>query len=115
MGYCLYEMPDGKKELINVDDVNIDIIIDLVRRYVNDEIGIMLKNYIDSLSYEGLKFNSDFEVYEAENESFRDALNEIDSILQQYEDKLERGDEKFSRKRALSLFEDIHMIIDSEI
>lgn len=118
MGYVLYEMPDGRKELINFDTDN-DYVIDLVKRYCGDNFATMLSGYIKSLQdkadYETLKFNSDFEAYEAENEEFRDALNEIESLLQQYEYGLERGSEKFSRKRIESLFSDIHMTIEGVI
>ena len=75
--------------------------------YIND-----LKGQAD---YETLKFNSDMEAYEAENEDFRTVLCDIESLLQQYEYGLERGSEAFSRKRVFRLFEEIHRLIGEVI
>ena len=122
MGYMPYKMPDGKTELLDmegVSDRDLNNILDVISRYCNDDLARILSNYIKELrdiaDYETLKFNSDFEAYEAENEDFRNTLNEIESILQQYEYKVERGEEKFSRKRVFAIFGDIHELIDEVI
>lgn len=116
MSYTMYELPNGKKELINfTSDSGISNALDIVSCYCGNDIAKGLNTCINDLKnradYEMLKFNSDFEAYEAENEVFTDALNEIESILQQYEYKLDDGQEKFSRKRILKLFNEIHSII----
>lgn len=122
MGYVPYKMTDGKTELIDicsVSDRDLNSILDIISRYCCDDLAQILSKYIkqlrDSADYETLKFNSDFAVCEAENEDFRDTLNEIDSTLKDYEYKLERGEEKFSRKRVFKIFDDIHDLICEEI
>ena len=116
MSYTMYELLNGKKELIDfTSDSGISSALDIVSCYCGDDIARGLTTCIDDLKnradYEMLKFNTDFDVYEVENETFRDALNEIESILQQYEYKLDNDQEKFSRKRILKLFNEIHSTI----
>lgn len=69
-------------------------------RYANEKIAEMT-------DYETMRFNSDFDAYEEENEQFRNTLQEIESLLQQYEDKLDHGG-RVSRKAVERLFEQIH-------
>ena len=68
----------------------------------------------DAADYETLKFNSDMDAYEAENETFRNTLQEIESLLQQYENKVERG-QRFTRVDVFKLFEEIHKLIGDVI
>ena len=68
----------------------------------------------DAADYETLKFNSDMGAYEAENETFRNTLQEIESLLQQYENKVERG-QRFTRVDVFKLFDEIHKLIGDVI
>ena len=51
----------------------------------------------------------------ADYETFRTVLQDIESLLQQYEYGLERDKEPFSRKRVFKLFEEIHRLIGEVI
>ena len=68
----------------------------------------------DAADYETLKFNSDMGAYESENETFRNTLQEIESLLQQYENKVERG-QRFTRVDVFKLFDKIHKLIGDVI
>ena len=85
----------------------------------NGDFATALMDYISDLEdradYEKMKLDTDMEAYEAENEDFRTTLYDIESLLQQYEDKLDDGREKFSRKRVFKLFEEIHRLINEVI
>ena len=111
-------LPDKEKFIIDFENGDRDI-ENVVADFCGEEFATELMNYIDGLKdradYEELKFNSDMEAYEGENESFRTALCDIDSLLEQYEYKLERGSEAFSRKRVFKLFEEIHRLIGEVI
>lgn len=114
MSYVIYEMPDGRKELINFDTDN-DMIIDIVRHYCGDDFATGLSGYINSLrtraDYETLRFESDMEVCEEENQKLSRALKEIDSNLRDYEYRLERG----TYNPIYELFDDIHELIDEVV
>ena len=111
-------LPDNEKFIIDFENNDRDI-ENVVADFCGEEFATELMNYIDGLKdkadYEELKFNSNMGAYEAENENFRTALCDIDSLLQQYEYKLERGSEAFSRKRVFKLFEEIHRLIGEVI
>ena len=68
----------------------------------------------DQADYETLKFNSDMDAYEAENEDFRNTLQVIESLLQQYEYKIEHG-QRFARADVFKLFNEIHRLIGDVI
>ena len=68
----------------------------------------------DAADYETLKFNSDMGAYEAENETLRNTLQEIESLLQQYKNKVERG-QRFTRVDVFKLFDEIHKLIGDVI
>ena len=108
-------LPDNEKFIIGSDRDIENVVAD----FCGEDFATALMEYIDDLKdradYEELKFNSDMGAYEAENESFRTALCDIDSLLQQYEYKLERGSEAFSRKRVFKLFDEIHRLIGEVI
>lgn len=107
-------LPNNERFIIDFEDGDRDI-ENVVADFCGEEFATGLMEYINDLKdkadYEELKFNSDMGAYEAENEDFRTALQDIESLLQQYEYKLERGDEAFSRKRVFKLFEEIHRLI----
>ena len=111
-------LPDKEKFIIDFENDDRDI-ENVVADFCGEDFATELMNYIDGLKdkadYEELKFNSDMGVYEAENESFRTVLQDIESLLQQYEYKLERGSEAFSRKRVFKLFDEIHRLIGEVI
>ena len=108
-------LPDNEKFIVNSDSDIENVIAD----FCGEEFANLVMEYIDDLKdkadYETLKFNSDLGVYEAENETFRTALQDIESLLQQYECGLERGSEAFSRKRIFKLFDEIHRLIGEVI
>lgn len=110
-------LPNNERFIIR-DDSDRDI-EKLITDFCGDEFATLLMDYINDLKgqadYETLKFNSDMEAYEAENEDFRMTLQDIESLLQQYEYGLERGSEAFSRKRVFKLFEEIHRLIGEVI
>ena len=51
---------------------------------------------------------------QADNEDFRNTLQEIESLLQQYEYKIERG-QRFTRADVFKLFNEIHKLIGDVI
>ena len=111
-------LPDKEKFIIDFENGDRDI-ENVVADFCGEDFATALMEYIDDLKgqadYEELKFNSDMGAYEGENESFRTVLQDIDSLLQQYEYGLERGSEAFSRKRVFKLFEEIHRLISEVI
>lgn len=50
----------------------------------------------------------------ADYETFRNTLQEIESLLQQYENKVERG-QRFTRVDVFKLFDEIHKLIGDVI
>ena len=111
-------LPNNEKFVIDDYDNNRDI-ENVIADFCGEDFARLVMDNIHELEgmadYETLKFNSDMEAYEAENETFRTTLQDIESLLQQYEYKLERGDEAFSRKRVFKLFEEIHRLIGEVI
>ena len=111
-------LPDNEKFIIEFEDGDRDI-ENVVADFCGEEFATALMEHIGDLKgqadYETLKFNSDMDVYEAENETFRTTLQDIESLLQQYEYGLERDKEPFSRKRVFKLFEEIHKLIGDVI
>ena len=102
------DFEDGDRDIKNV-----------VADFCGEEFATALMEHIGDLrgqaDYETLKFNSDMEAYEAENETLRRTLQDIESLLQQYEYGLEKGRDKFSRKRVFELFKEIHELIGEVI
>lgn len=111
-------LPNNEKFIIDDYDNNRDI-ENIIADFCGEDFARLVMDNIHELEgmadYETLKFNSDMDVYEAENETFRTTLQDIESLLQQYEYKLERGSEAFSRKRVFKLFEEIHKLIGDVI
>ena len=108
-------LPGGE---IYLTDFNTRDICDVVSDFCGEDFAAGVQRKIEELQdaadYEMLKFNSDFEAYEAENETFRDTLQEIESLLQQYEYKIERG-QRFTRTDVFKLFNEIHKLIGDVI
>ena len=104
-------LPRGEKY---ITDFNVDDIISVVSDFCGEEfaagVGRTIEDLQNAADYETLKFNSDFEAYEGENETFRNTLQEIESLLQQYENKIERG-QRFTRADVWKLFGEIHKLI----
>ena len=103
----------------NVYIFNDDSIVEQIEKYMGYDFSEFIRDKIDSVEeskyLEELKFNSDFEVYEAENESFRDTLNEILSIVQQYQYNVENKNEPFSRKKVFPLLEKLCDLVNEVV
>ena len=103
----------------NVYIFNDDSIIEQIEKYIGHDFSEYVRGIFEDTErtnyLEKLKFDSDFEVYEAENECFRDTLNEILSIVQQYQYGVEHKNEPFSRKRVFQLLENICDLIEGVI
>lgn len=104
-------LPRGEKY---ITDFNVNDIVAVVADFCGEEFAAgverTLEDLQDAADYETLKFNSDMEAYEGENETFRDTLMQIESLLQQYENKIERG-QRFTRADVWKLFDEIHKLI----
>lgn len=109
-------LPRGEKY---ITDFNVDDIIAVVSDFCGEEFAAGVERVIDELhdaaDYEALKFNSDMDAYEAENEDFRNTLQEIEILLQQYEYKIEHGEKRFTRADVWKLFNEIHKLIGEVI
>lgn len=108
-------LPRGEKYLT---DFNSRDIYDVCFDFCGEDFAAGVLEVIEDLQgaadYETLKFNSDMEAYEAENEDFRNTLQEIESLLQQYEYKIEHG-QRFTRADVFKLFDEIHKLIGDVI
>ena len=99
------------KEYVNINGKNVltfnnNCIIEEIEKHMGHDFSVFIRNILDNAEESDrlveLKFNSDFEVYESENECFRDTLNEISSIIQQYQYNVKNKKEPFSRKKVFS-------------
>ena len=108
-------LPDNEKFIIGSDRDIENVVAD----FCGEDFATELMEYINDLKgqadYDTQRFNSDMDAYEAENETFRTVLQDIESLLQQYEYGLERDKEPFSRKRVFKVFEEIHRLIGEVI
>lgn len=106
---------NGKRVLI----FNNNCIVEEIEKHMGHDFSEYVRNILDNAEESNklaeLKFNSDFEVYEAENECFRDTLNELLEIVRQYECDVESKKEPFSRKRVFKLLENVCDLIESVI
>ena len=113
--YSVINLPGGEKF---ITDFNTMDIYNVVSDFCGEDFAAGVLEAIEELQaqadYETLKFNSDMEAYEAENEDFRNTLQEIESLLQQYEYKIERG-QRFTRADVFKLFNEIHKLIGDVI
>lgn len=100
----IIELPDGKRIDFNGRNPHsvVQELTDTARKYINEQYADFLKMYLDTaLSDQALKekmFDSDCEYIEGENEELRDALNEVESIMQQYETKVFDVKKRLMRK-----------------
>lgn len=111
-------------EFVNIKDKTVyipnnDVIVEEIEKYMGHDFSEFIRHKLEDMEetnhLEELKFNSNFEVYEAKNEHFRDALNEILSIVQQYQYSVEYKNEPFSRKQVFKLLENICDLIENMI
>ena len=112
----IINLPNGEKL---VTDWNLNDVEEVIKRFCGEEFATGVVSVIKDLQgqadYETLKFNSDMEAYEWENEDLRTTLVDIENLIQQYENKLESGQEKFSRQRIFKLFNEIHKEVEKVI
>lgn len=122
--FCTAEnitLPDGTYFDFNRNDAASIVrdLTDTARKYINDEYADYLKMFLKcALSDQALKekqFDSDCEYIESENEEYRDALNEIESILQQYETKVFDAKKKLMRKDLDAMLKAVHGLINEVI
>lgn len=108
-------LPGGE---IYLTDFNTRDICNVVSDFCGEDFAAGVQRKIEEMQgqadYETLKFNSDMEAYEAENEEFRDVLVQINDILDEYEIKIERG-QRFTRADVFKLFNEIHKLIGDVI
>ncbi len=108
-------LPRGEKYLTDFNSRDIyDVCCDFCGEDFAAGVLETIEDLQDAADYEKLKFNSDMGAYEAENETFRNTLQEIESLLQQYENKVERG-QRFTRVDVFKLFDEIHKLIGDVI
>ena len=108
-------LPRGEKYLTDFNSRDIyDVCCDFCGEDFAAGVAETIEDLQDAADYETLKFNSDMGVYESENETFRNTLQEIESLLQQYENKVERG-QRFTRVDVFKLFNEIHKLIGDVI
>lgn len=108
-------LPRGEKYLTDFNSRDIyDVCFDFCGEDFAAGVVETIEDLQDQADYTKLKFNSDFEAYEGENETFRNTLQEIESLLQQYEYKVERG-QRFTRVDVFKLFDEIHKLIGDVI
>ena len=109
------DLPRGEKYITDFNSEDIyRICCDFCGEDFAAGVAETIEDLQDQADYTKLKFNSDFECYEAENETFRNTLQEIESLLQQYENKVERG-QRFTRVDVFKLFNEIHKLIGDVI
>lgn len=105
-------LPRGEKFITAWETCDI---VNVVSDFCGEEFAAGVERVIDDLhdaaDYETLKFNSDMDAYEAENEDFRNTLQEIESLLQQYKLKIEHNEKRFIRADVWKLFDEIHKLI----
>ena len=77
-------------------------------RYANEKIAEMT-------DYETMRFNSDFDAYEGQNEEYADAFREIANILFEYRTKVFEKKTKLYRKDVESMMNAIGGIVDDMI
>lgn len=113
--YRVIDLPRGEKYITDFNSEDIyRICCDFCGEDFAAGVAETIEDLQDQADYTKLKFNSDFECYEAENETLRNTLQEIESLLQQYENKIERG-QRFTRVDVFKLFDEIHKLIGDVI
>ena len=113
--YSVINLPRGEKFLTDFNTMDIyNVCFDFCGEDFAAGVLEAIEEMQDQADYETLKFNSDMEAYEAENEDFRTVLCDIESLLQQYEYKIEHR-QRFTRADVFKLFNEIHKLIGDVI
>lgn len=114
-------LPDGTYFDFNRNDTASIVrdLTDTARKYINDEYADYLQKLLKyALNDQALKekqFNSDYEFIESENEDLRTTLDEIESVLQQYETKVFDAKKKLMRKDLDAMLKAVHGLINEVI
>ena len=83
------DLPRGEKYITDFNSEDIyRICCDFCGEDFAAGVAETIEDLQDQADYTKLKFNSDFEAYEGENETFRNTLQEIERLLQQDENKV---------------------------
>ena len=108
-------LPRGEKYLTDFNSRDIyDVCFDFCGEDFAAGVFETIEDLQDQADYTKLKFNSDMEFYERENETLRNTFPEIERLLQQCENKVERG-QRFTRVDVFKLFNEIHKLIGDVI
>lgn len=103
-------LPDGN--LIDFKGRDADSVVreltDTARKYVNDEYADFLQMFVTAAL-------SDCEYIESENEDLRATLDEIESVLQQYESKVFDRKTRLYRKDLDAMLKAVHSLINEVI
>jgi len=122
--YCRSEiirLPDGNLIDFNgrEDQSVVRELTDTARKYINDDYADFLQMFLDGLlrdvRLEEMRFNSDFDAAEEENEGYRATLNEIENTLQEYKTKVFDHKTKLYRKDLDAMLKCVHGLINEVI
>lgn len=113
-------LPDGNTIDLNTDgETAVRFMADIMRKYINHEFAEYFEMFSRAIMYDAelaeKEFDSDYEHIEGENEEYRDALNEIESVLQQYESKVFDKKSRLYRKDLDAMLKAVHGIINEVI
>lgn len=105
----LVKMIDGKCVLI--DPGNIRTISDVVEKYCgydfSEIVADELRGTSNRMREELEAVRDEMRGYEMTLDEYQSIMNDVVDVLQQYICELERGNEKFSRKRVIPMLENI--------
>lgn len=96
-------MNDGERVFICSDRD----ILEVVEQYCGYDFMKFIENKLEDKSEERTALDEELRSAEMEWEQLRDCIFEISSLIQQYQDELDRGERKFSRKSFLPLLDKI--------
>ena len=82
-------------------------ILEVVEQYCGYDFMKFIENKLEDKSEERTALDEELRAAEMEWEQLRDCIFEISSLIQQYQDELDRGERKFSRKSFLPLLDKI--------
>lgn len=106
----IVRVPDGWEFIRNSQDV-----VDIIRKYITDEVADYVETIFregeEEVEYERLCFDSDIGALESEVEEYRDALDEVNSRLQQLSCKAE-DKPGLSKKKVLEEIDNIWQYIN---
>lgn len=84
------------------------------RKYINNEYADYLRMFIEAILddryLEEMKFDSDFDTIDAENENLRADINEIENILSDYEENVFTKKTRLYRKDLDAMLKALHGI-----